>query len=248
MAKKRGYQDAKVGSKSSWMVTFSDLATLLLTFFVLLLSMSSLDDKAFRSAFHNFNSSTGILLFKESDQIRLAKDMVIQEICKSLESIHMLDIRDIDENTQGQVGSDKEFRILVSSGSGVWLNKGKEDTRFSFIFSDKLLFESGSSVLSWRAYSVLERLAEFLHSSDYRAYIDGHTDSVPIHNEYFASNDELSLARAHAVLDYLLFEGKVGPEKLALGGYGSSHPLRENTTDGDRAMNRRVEIIFEKMN
>jgi len=230
------------------MVTFSDLSTLLLTFFVLLLSMSSLDSKAFRSTFRNFNASTGILQFKEQDRVNISKDMVIQDLCKSLESVHSLDIRDISEGDPGQASSNKEFNLLVSSGSGVWINRGKEKTKFSFIFSDKLMFESGSSILSPRAHAILKKLADFMHSTDYHAYIDGHTDNIPIHNEQFSSNDQLSLARAHAVLDYLLTEGQLGPEKLALGGYGSSHPLRENKTPEERAINRRVEIIFEKAN
>lgn len=229
------------------MVTFSDLSTLLLTFFVLLLSMSSLDQKAFQSAFHNFNSSTGILFFKEHDEVNLDKDMVIQEICKSLESIHMLDIRDIDEGSDGYPISDKDFKLLVSSGSGVWLNKGEETTKFSFIFSDQLLFTSGSSRFSSMGRSILDKLAGFIQAADYRAYVDGHTDNIPIHNEQFSDNDELSLARGQAVVNYLLREGGVNPAKLALGGYGSSHPVSDNSTEEGRAANRRVEIIFEKM-
>lgn len=247
MARKKANQEAKSASGSSWMVTFSDLSTLLLTFFVLLLSMSSLDAKAFKSAFHNFNASTGVLLYKEHDRINLSKDMVIQDLCKSLDSVHSLDIRDISEGDPGKASANKEFNLLVSSGSGVWINRGKEKTKFSFIFSDKLMFESGSSVLSPKAHDILQKLAEFIRSTDYHAYIDGHTDNIPIHNEKFSSNDELSIARAQAVLDFLLAEGQIEPEKLAVGGYGSSHPLKGNGTAEDRAINRRVEIIFEKV-
>lgn len=229
------------------MVTFSDLSTLLLTFFVLLLAMSSLDQKAFQSAFHNFNSSTGVLFFKEWSRVNLHKDLAIQEICKSLESIHMLDIRDIDEVPSGSPAAERDFKLLVSSGSGVWLNKRDKSTKFSFIFSDKLLFDSGSSQLSTRAHGILGTLAEFIATTDYRAYVDGHTDSIPIHNDRFASNDDLSLARGQAVLRHLVTHGQVDPAKLALAGYGSSHPLQDNETSAGRAANRRVEIIFEKM-
>lgn len=230
------------------MVTFSDLSTLLLTFFVLLISMSSLDSKTLRSAFRNFNDSTGVLFFKETDMVTLSKDMVIQDLCKSLESFQALDVRDVNEISTNQTGGNKEFKLLVSTGSGVWLNKGTEETKFSFIFSDKLMFESGSSTLSKKAHGVLKKLADFLNTSDYRAYVDGHTDNIPIHNERFSSNDQLSMARARAVLDYLMKEGKLDPGRLAMGGYGSSHPLAGNNTAEGRALNRRVEIIFEKMN
>ncbi|MDY0042992.1 MAG: flagellar motor protein MotB, partial [Desulforhabdus sp.] len=129
MMRKKAKQEAKSGGGSSWMVTFSDLSTLLLTFFVLLLSMSSLDTKAFRSSFRNFNASTGILQFKEHDSVNIAKDMVIKDLCKNLESVHSLDIRDISEGDPGQASSNKEFNLLVSSGSGVWVNRGQEKTK-----------------------------------------------------------------------------------------------------------------------
>jgi chemotaxis protein MotB len=87
-----------------------------------------------------------------------------------------------------------------------------------------------------------------LKQADFRAFIDGHTDNVPLSADRFSSNDQLSLARATSVMNYLINRCAVPPEKLALGGYGSSHPMADNSIPAGRAMNRRVEIIFEKIN
>jgi len=160
--------------------------------------------------------------------------------------VYVLDIRDIEDLPKAP-SSARNFNLLVSSGNYVWVNKQEGTNKFSFTFSDNLLFESGSSTLQPAAHAILDKLAMTIQEGEYLVYIDGHTDSIPIHNDFFSSNDELSLARARAVLEYFLTRGKVNPKKLAMGGYGSWFPLNGNETPETRAMNRRVEIIFERV-
>lgn len=245
--KQKEESDSGGGGGAAWMVTFSDLSTLLLTFFVLLLSMSTLDKRAFHSAFHNFNSSNGVLRFRNYNPITLRKTLVLQNICKSLQTVSTFDtqpIRRFEKDMKGS-GIKKHFNLLVPSGKGIWINPGKASDKFTFIFSDKLLFASGSSTLKPIADVILAKLAKFLKNPAYHAFIDGHTDNIPIHNKEFASNNALSLARAMAVMNYLIEQGGVNPKHLAAGGYGSSQPLTTNATPQGRARNRRVEIIFQ---
>ncbi len=77
--------------------------------------------------------------------------------------------------------------------------------------------------------------------------MDGHTDSRPVSGRDFASNDDLSLARAMAVARYLVDKARVPGDKVAVGAYGDSQPLVPNTTPEGLRMNRRVELIFEKV-
>ncbi len=244
--KRRGDADDSAGQLDSWLITFSDLCTLLLTFFVLLLSMSSLNQRAFRMVFHNFNASSGVLRYNQHDKVVLPQDMALKELVKSLESVYVLDVRDLDEITEERLETDENLNFLVSSGNALWIKKIDSNNAFSFIFGDKLLFESGTAQLNPSAYPLLDRIGEFLLASNYLVYVDGHTDSIPIHNAEFPSNRELSMARAYSVLHYLKDQVQVPARRLAMGGYGSSHPLAENTSAAGRALNRRVEIIMKK--
>jgi chemotaxis protein MotB len=227
-----------------WMITFSDLCTLLLTFFVLILSMSSMNKLAFRASFRNFDSSIADRFFKEKERFITPRDAVIQEIVKKLEGVLELNAMEMDEALE-KSSSDEDYNIIVSSGKAFWIWKDKASSNFSFILGEKLLFESGSADLNAAAGPLLEILGRFLTRSDYRAYIDGHTDSTPLANNRFASNEELSRARAQAVLEFLIARCNVNPRRLAIGAYGSSHPLADNSTPAGRGMNRRVEIVFQ---
>jgi len=233
------------GSSDSWMMTFSDLSTLLLTFFVLLISMSSLNEQAIRTAFHNFDRMSGIMFFKNLEAIQIPKNEAIAEFVKSLESVYVVDIRDITENPPAKI-SEKEYNLLVSTGNLVWYRKEQIYRSFSLIFGSEILFDSGSATLKPSVYPLLDKVADFLKTSNYRAFIDGHTDNIkPGPQSLYPDNETLSLARAMAVLNYLVDKCHVPPSKLAVGGYGDLLPIADNSTPHGRALNRRVEIIFK---
>lgn len=231
---------------NTWLITFADLCTLLLTFFVLIVSMSSLNHRALRATFVNFTHSSGILNYRHLDRIAKEKDMIIKEICKSLESVHQLDIRDIDEIPPEEM-ADSDFNLLVSSGTGVWLRRNMTDRTFSMIFANKLLFEKGSAELAPAARDILKTIGDAVADVDYRITIDGHTDATPIRSGLYRSNAALSLARAQSVLELFLNSCAMLPERLAIGGYGSSQPLEKAASPERQALNRRVELIFEKI-
>ena len=234
-----------INSTGAWMITFSDLCTLLLTFFVLILSMSSLNKLAFRTSFRNFDSSIADRLFKEKDKAVTPRDFAIRDIVKSLEGVLNLNAMDVEEALE-KTAVDQEYSLVAEAGRTLWIRKDKGSGSFSVIFGEKLLFESGSADLVQEARPVLEVLGKFLQSSTYRAHVDGHTDSTPVGHGRFSSNQELSLARAQAVLAHFITRCSVNPRRLAIGGYGSTHPLVDNTSPAGRAMNRRVEIVFDK--
>lgn len=228
---------------TSWMITFSDLCTLLLTCFVLFLSMSSLNKKALQASFQDFDSTVSSR-HQGRPSTPPAGETAIRDVLKGLEQASAGSVRDLDKVTDAELkelsSEDQQF-----SAAMIWIKRDKNTDGFSIVFGDKLLFESGAADLKADAAPVLETLGNFLHTTEYRAYVDGHTDALAVRNEKFKSNENLSLARTLSVLQFFLNNCQVAPERLAAGAYGSSHPLQDNKSALNRALNRRVEIIFE---
>ena len=110
---------------------------------------------------------------------------------------------------------------------------------------DRVLFDSGKATLRRSAYPVLDRVAQVLKEiPDQPVGVEGHTDNVPIKVSGWADNDALSLARAQAVVDYLVTKRGLEAGRLTAIGYGESRPIASNDTADGRQKNRRVEIII----
>src|SRR5262249_18381632 len=105
-------------------------------------------------------------------------------------------------------------------------------------------FDSGSAQVKPQAVGTVHRVASFLEARNCSLRIEGHTDNVPIHTPSFASNWELSTARATTLVK-LLIEGEgFAPERLSAAGYGEFHPVAENSSTLGQQMNRRVDIVI----
>lgn len=232
-------EEIKSGEIPSWMVTFSDLSTLLLTFFVLLLSMSSMDDKSLRSIFTNFTSACGILNFKEMGEVYRPKDVLIDGIYQRLKDT--LVIKRSDDPVD--IPADVEETFLKETGGQVVMQD--VEGGFKLVFGHKLMFESGKAEIKEEMKPILDQVAKFIKASSFQVYIDGHTDNIPIKGKEFPSNTSLSLARAYNVMIYLIKEDDVGSDNLCMTGYGDKHPIASNDTPDGRERNRRVEMIFK---
>ena len=241
MARKKKGSEGGGGGEGSWMVTFSDLSTLLLTFFVLLLSMSSMDDLKLKSMFQNFTSSSGILLFKQYGEIYHAKEIFIQGLYEKLKDA--LVVNKESEGIENELASNITENPFVSASGAVRFENLEEG--FKLVFGQELLFRSGSAQIRPEMLPVLKQIAEFIRVSSYQVYIDGHTDAVPIHTQSYRSNEDLSIARAYNIMEYLVRSSGVSPDTIAITGYGPLRPVAPNTTAQGRAKNRRVEIIFK---
>lgn len=239
MSNKKGNNEDTQGGIPAWMVTFSDLATLLLTFFVLLLSMSSMDDKSLKSLFTNFTSACGILNFKEYGEVYRPKEILIEGIYQRLKD--SLVIKRADD--PADIPSESGETFLKEIGGQVVM----EDIQngFKFVFGHKLTFESGSAEIKEEMKPVLAQVAKFINASSYQVYIDGHTDNIPSKSTAYPTNEDLSLARAANIMLYLVNEERVPSDTIALGGYGEYHSIYPNDTLIGRQNNRRVEMIFK---
>lgn len=226
-----------VGSSApGWMVTYSDLVTLILVFFVLLFSFSSLDLQRFHAIMTSLQGSWGILESGRSLNPWERLDFGSLEPMIPVESL-------IPTTQMEEMVLELETFILENDLQDL-VDITVQERGVVVRFADQVLFDSGRAVLKPESRRILDRVADSLRRWPNQIRVEGHTDNVPIHNEQFPSNWELSTARATRVLRYLVEEQGLQPTRLAAVGYGEFRPLRPNDTPADRAVNRRVDIVL----
>ena len=265
MARKQKAPEAGGGSPA-WMATFSDLMNLLLCFFVLLFSMSTIDAEKFaevvaslQSSFSIFDGGSssitdGNLISSGVSQLNQLNDyynnMGLNQ--DENEELNQESIKKYEEYMEGQM-IDKSEEIADKLGeqldsSGINSN-GEIDIDITaqyvlMTLNGALLFNSGSADIKADADEFMDKLGEVLKSYDgYNIQIVGHTDTVPMaNNSEFADNWELSQGRAYTVLKYLIDEKGMDAKTMSCMGRGEYEPIASNETAEGRARNRRVEI------
>ncbi len=229
-------QQEESGGKGApaWMCTFADLMSLLLTFFVLLLSMSSTEVQKFRAMAGSLRDAFG-----------MKSDLALSPTPMSDEILPRDDERQGDDGSPDSEESERELReALEELGIDVGDMKldGDEDTVVLRLEGD-LLFDSGEASLKPEALPALDAIANYLATTNYELDVVGHTDNVPIATAVYPSNWELSAARAGQAVRHLT-EQQVEPARLRAIGRAETEPIDDNSTAEGRASNRRVEFIF----
>lgn len=220
---------------ADWMTTYSDLVTLLLCFFVLLFSMSSIDAKKFEAIIRSFQGSLGVLeMGKTIDEDRyisqaLESDRLFMDPSEqqSLESLH----QQLDEYIRD---NNLETTVVV----------GVEERGLLIRFNDQVLFDSGKADIKPEAIPIMHDIGEILRINNRLIRVEGHTDNVPINTLFYPSNWELSTSRAVNVVKYFLEEVGIAPARLSAAGYGEYHPIANNDTAANRQKNRRVDVVI----
>jgi len=218
-------KDGEKKGGGEWVGTFNDMVTLLLTFFVLILSLSKLNVAKVKEASYSFSNACGFMESGELIDIDVFRPFVPVEN-KVLKSRAM----------EGELAE----RINKLEG----IHAVVVDEGVSAVMKEKLLFETGLADIKGGDHSLLKALASVLQKADCQIRVEGHTDDVPIHNDRFPSNWELSIARAVTIVRYFASPCGIAPERLSAAGYGDSKPLLPNVSDSNREHNRRVEIIL----
>ena len=172
---KKSKENEEESQTAAWMVTFSDLSTLLLTFFVLLLSMSSMNKLKMKSMFHNFTASCGILAFKEYGEIARPIETLIAELPETLKDSLVVRKNEL-KNEKVDITSDIPSHLF--KGATGSLSFQNVEGGFKLVFGQELLFNSGSARIKEEAMPVLARIARFMRITNYQIYIDGFTDNV----------------------------------------------------------------------
>jgi chemotaxis protein MotB len=222
-------------SRLNWMTTFCDMLTILLCFFVLIISMSSMESKALRNTFGFFASASGPLQFPQQREV-----VVGQPVAKVSPDIMELDA---DRLNRSLMIALKKQNIVPAGGRGIDPAEVKETSRgFAIQVPDDVVFDLGSSVVKKDAEPVLKGIADTIRAFDVVIAVEGHTDNVGSED----ANWRLSLARATSIAEYFIYARQMSPDKLCVAGYGSTRPVATNETEGGRKRNRRVEIILLK--
>lgn len=225
---------------NAWMVTFADLVMLLLTFFVLLLTMSSMDAKKLRNLMTHFRASTGVLELSGAGKVYNLGNFIKRynntESLLVVDQKHFLTKIKLVSNIKNVIKDLSKDITLSDDERGVALS-----------FHGDILFEPGNARIKKEVYPVLDLIADAIEECPNDILIMGQTDNTPIHNKIYRSNWELSAYRGLSVLDYFLKEKGLSPSRFSVGGYGSSRPLYPNTDEKNRLLNRSVEIIFKHL-
>lgn len=237
MAKKdKNIEYVMLPSKTQWMVTFSDMITLLMTFFVLLISMSSMDSKAMKEFFGFFNEAMGPLEFAQEQEVKGMPTL--------LETVPPRVFYDTANLSRSILNNLKSKGIGGLKGRGEDMFEVRQDSRgLAVMINGDILFEEGSHELKEEALPILQSIAQSVHNADSTISIEGHADN---RNGAAAQQYRLSMRRAGSVLDYFVYTAGMSPTRFALAGYGSSRPVEPNDTEQGRKKNRRVEIILLK--
>jgi chemotaxis protein MotB len=225
---------------NAWMITFADLVMLLLTFFVLLLTMSSMDAKKLKSIMTNFREATGVLNFSGAAQLSDLSSFISQY--NNSDSLLVVN----QERFIAKIKIAAEIKDMLKD---IVQNIEVSDDERGIVLSihENVLFDPGKVTIKKEIFPILDVVADAVYECPNDILIMGRTDNIPIKNNLYKSNWELSVYRGLSVLEYFLAEKGLPPSRFFVGGYGSSRPLYPNDTPKNRSLNRRVEIIFKHL-
>lgn len=202
------------GGKNRWLITYADVITLLLGFFILMLAISDINPvkivEVTNSTSKNFGT-TGV-----------EKQVEVLSIQELIDEVNRIINR---EKLQDQVEVKATNRGVVVSGKG------------------STFFNSGEAEVLTKAHMLLKKLGKEINKVPYDVAIEGHTDNIPIRSGKYPSNWELSSARASNIVRFLISSG-VKSSKLRAVGFAETVPKVPNNTEFNRAQNRRIEIVF----
>lgn len=223
---------------ATWLVTYADLMTILLVFFILLYTLASFEKEKYRQAVDDIK-------VKVEQGQNLIGLMELMEIPQTADTqITIEDITGLKSRTDSLLENLNQFVDKSSQRDDI--STRILDGKVIVSITGKALFSSGSAALNPMAVSIFDQIIQVLEDyPEYLINIKGHTDNIPIATAVFPSNWELSAVRATTVLKHLISKG-VRPERLTATGYGDVMPLAPNTTEENRAQNRRVEFVLEK--
>jgi len=227
-----------------WLISYSDFITLLFAFFVVMYSISSVNEGKYKVL-----SETLIGAFDVVEKRPVSGDpMVLGEYVKNSmidfpglahkqgELINANQLSDLMQQVEGAFGDLIEQEEITIDGSETWVE---------ISLSSGLLFASGSAVPNAAAQPILQQIAGILSGYENPVRVEGFTDNVPINSGLYPSNWELSAARSATVVRLLVQSG-VEPERLAAVGYGEYQPFATNDSAEGRNKNRRVVLVVSK--
>lgn len=259
MAKKKPDEPPK--GAPAWQSTFADLMNLLLCFFVLLFSMSTVDAQKFEEVVASFNQTfsiftagataigDGVLISNGVSQLNELDDyinstgkmddgeIVSEDVAQAQQQLEEAQLEEAEELAE------KIQEAVDERGMGEDIDLDVTTQYVQLTLKGALLFDSGSTLLKEEAKPVLDQVGVILEKyAEGTIEIEGHTDNVPMSGAKYSNNDELSSGRALSVFNYVLSVTNLNPANIKHAGRGEYVPVADNSTAEGRAKNRRVEI------
>jgi len=227
--RKKKEEDAE--NLERWLLTYADLITLLLAFFVVMYSMSQIDAKRFGEMSESLH---GIL--KGGDNV-LNPDEVVQTD-DGHGVLKLGNLRMLQKAIKGKSEERKKLQDVQT-----------EITERGLVIHivERALFQEGSSTLQGNSWEVLDLIYNEIDSIPNHIRVEGHTDDRPIMTDQYPSNWELSASRATEVVRYFINEYSFPPNRISALGYGEYRPIQPNNSIENRARNRRVDIVILTM-
>ncbi|MCG8519226.1 MAG: flagellar motor protein MotB [Pseudomonadales bacterium] len=253
----------------AWVVTFADLMSLLMCFFVLLLSFSEIDAQKFKQIAGELAKSFGVQRDVPALEVPMGtspvfdsfspappEPTVVNEVKQTtseqdpqLATLRSQIQQEIDDQIEQQMSETTAQVAEVLDDAirdgRVQLADDKDQHRIIIRIEERGSFPSGSAELTWEFEGLLLDMAEVFADIPGKLTIEGHTDNVPINSARFQSNWDLSAVRAATVANVLLESGAVEQERLVVKGLAATQPRAANDSPENRALNRRVEIIID---
>ena len=240
----------------AWIVTFADLATLLLTFFILLLSFAEMDVEKYRAMANSMAVAFGSnqvlgdavggspLTLIESDTVSLPEPMET-----ATDEPEFIDERaEADAPTKIPAGvielASRMIEELEPEVASEALSVNYDESRVVIRFSEEATFRSGEAAIKPGMVPIIERVVEVLSGCTGDVLVAGYTDDRPIASGRYRSNWDLSAARAVSVVHELVLSRQVPAERVVAAGRAETNPLAPNDSPENRAKNRRVEIAI----
>ena len=246
----------------AWVMTFADLMTLLMCFFVLLLAFSEMDVEKFKQLSGSTKNAFGVQAEIEVKSIPKGTSLVAKEFSPgkpeptALNTIRQfttqsnrttLDAlnREIAETREHARRLRAALKDEITKGSVAIETEGK---RIIIRIMEQASFDSGRAVVRSEFLPVIKKITGLIDNTIGEVTISGHTDDVPINTPEFRSNWELSTARAVTVAHVLFDQERINENRVTITGHADTRPVAENDTAENRAKNRRVEISIVRGN
>jgi chemotaxis protein MotB len=235
MARRRYHEEHE--NHEAWAIPYGDLVTLLLAFFVVMYAISSVNEGKYRVVADSLNAAfRGPPTTTEPIQVGAnAASTVAAPVVQLDQDVKRMALRQLAQQaTEALNPLIMQGLVDVQAGDGF----------VEIAIRSDLLFSSGSAKLATEAQSAIRMLGEALRAFPNSIRVEGHTDNIPVTGGVFASNWELSAARAASVV-HMLVDSGVDPRRLSVIAYGEYRPVLPNATPDGRNANRRVVLTIE---
>lgn len=230
----KSVHEESAGRLPPWLITYSDLVTLLLTFFVLLMSMANLDPVKFTKASSSLKSAFGFQA--RPDQVEFAVPLLPTSPKTTYQPVIAELTKKIHQQLKTQLDKlelDRQVKTILSDQETIIVR-----------INDHLLFEPASAELKADASALLEKMAQIIGPLQVDLRIEGHTDNSEMAGNAFSDNWALSVARAVAVARFYHLKKLLDLDRIGAIGYGDTRPVVPNTDRHNRALNRRVDFVL----